>query len=287
MTEIGSKYYTENQSRVPYIWLHYYPPCQPSANTPIKDFFKSIFPSTSDKLRVDTVHQNHKTECIAIAIHDKEFDNQQFCYCDCCHILSAVSFTLVRQSKKDTTTGAYIYYLGTLPDIGFHEILPGNKIFKELKFLVEGNGFAPKLLRIVQELSYMIRPSRHLFLGAHVHSVQSEYKTMLGPSVPSNLVSFYHALKFITYKSWDDVPPEIKICAEMETEDIDELVPMHLKDYIIPSSDNAQRLLTRHGNKFMRNIQINENYEMSRSVKTVMKQIHQTICNLPHTKIGF
>ena len=149
MIELGSKYYmSDDKTRIPYVWLHYYPPNQNKGNSPIKDFFKSIFPSESDNELIELVHEHHRTECIAIGLHDKKFENLQYGYTDRCHILAAVSFCLLK-NDSDLPSGAYIYYLGTLPEIGFHEILPNNKVMKEMKFLVEGNGFAPKLIRII------------------------------------------------------------------------------------------------------------------------------------------
>ena len=113
MTELASKFYLSNdKKRIPYLWLHYYPPHQNKGNVPVREFFKNSFPSASDNERIDTVHEHNKTECFAIGIHDKHFENLQFGFTDRCHILAAVSFCLLKNNDKNDLSGAYIYYLG-------------------------------------------------------------------------------------------------------------------------------------------------------------------------------
>ena len=285
MNELASKFYmSEEKSRTPYLWLHYYPPNQNAGNRPVQDFFKNIFPSLSDNERIETVHQHNRTECFAIGIHDRKFENLQYGFSDCCHILAAVSFCLLKNTDESYLTGAYIYYLGTLPEIGVHEILPTNKVMKEMKFLVEGNGFAPKLIRIIQELSFMLRSSKHVYLGANVNSSLSSYETKTSPASPSNLESYYKSLNFVALESWDDAPPDTIECVEREAENKEELVPMYLEDYVLLSKNNGQRFITRHGNKFLRNVN-NQNYinsSSSRMIKNAMKTIHNKIGSIPH-----
>ena len=155
---------------------------------------------------------------------------------------------------------------------------------KEMKFLVEGNGFAPKLIRIVQELFYMLHSSNYIFLGANVNSTQSSFETKTSLSSPSNLESYYHSLNFVSLENWEDVSTDIIECVEREAENKDELVPMYLKDYVCLSKNNGQRIITRHGNKFMRNVNNQEliNMDKSRMIKNSMKKVHKKIASISH-----
>ena len=44
MNELASKFYmSEEKSRIPYLWLHYYPPNQNAGNRPVQDFSRTSF----------------------------------------------------------------------------------------------------------------------------------------------------------------------------------------------------------------------------------------------------
>ena len=74
----------------------------------------------------------------------------------------------------------------------------------------------------------------------------------------------------------------MKNCAEMEAENIDDLVPIYLKHCVSQSKDNSQHYLTRHGSKLMRNVENDVSTEFSRLIKKVMKNTYQKISDIPH-----
>ena len=173
---------------------------------------------------------------ICVALHDTSFNENTYDIDPTNNIIAAVSFRILPEASFSEETGVYIYYLGTLQNVSFHEVVETNGTMNDYRFPIENNGFGEFLLRLTQLLSLNIRDTYNMFLVANTTSSISKY---------------YKKLKFDTI-DWNTVGKNVNDCATLESKDLSDLQPMHLIEAVPFSVPKTRHLFLRAVESFPR-----------------------------------
>ena len=229
---IASKFYKEENRRVPNVWLYYFPSTS-DLDYPIgQQFFQHVFPSKGEREHIRTIHEHKNTEAFAIALQDSVFKNIKTARQLSSNIISMVSF---RMLEDDDDSGAFIYYLGTLHNQTFNKIMPTSPSFEKIKCPVEGFGMGELLLRITQMMLKCVKQSSNLFLAINRTSIY---------------IRFYNRLDFTieddTEKACDSRNSEILQCIQMEASDLEIFKFLSKTTELKELPLNGLRLINRH-----------------------------------------
>ena len=173
--ELSKQNIMDDGKKVPQVWIYFYPSTKTLFHKVHDEFFGHLFPNDDDKSYIETVGQDENTSMICVALHDKVFNEHTILDEPTNNIIAAVSFRILPQTSFHEETGAYIYYLGTLQNVSFHEVVQTNGTMNEFRFPIERNGLGELLLRLTQLLSLNIRDTFNMFLVANTTSSINKY----------------------------------------------------------------------------------------------------------------
>ena len=171
------------------------------------------------------------------------------------NIISAVSFRILPESSLSEESGVYIYYLGTLQDLSFHEIVPMNGTMNDFQFPVTGNGLAEFLLRTTQLLSL---------------NIHNTYNMILAANTKSSINQFY---KKLHVDDWNALGENVHKCALLESEDLTDLKAMHIVKpipIIIPTTTDLFLRTIKHRPRFIRDIKTNSDASYLNKMRTIL-----------------
>ena len=136
---------------------------------------------------------------------------------------------------NDETPGAYIYYLGTLHNKPFHQIMPSSRSFEGVRCNVEGLGMGEFLVRLTQLFVKCVKKRSNLHLAINKTSVY---------------IKFYKRLKFKVNNDAEEacqkLGDEIRQCVSLEATDISVFRLLCKWEQIKPHKLNARTLIRRH-----------------------------------------
>ena len=162
---------------------------------------------------------------LCIALHDKVYDKETKRTVTKSNIISSISFRIL---KRDVHTGIYIFYLGTLKGVTFHELLPMNSTMQDMQCLVEGFGLATLLLKIAQLLSFNIHDTYDMYLATNARD---------------SVKKFYMQRGFELLPSWNRLPRKILDCARMEASEVNVMKPLRIDKPVQEPKPDTTNLL--------------------------------------------
>ena len=225
---LANKMIKEHEKKVPQVWLYYYPNVSRVDNNLHSQFFQHLFPRTPDTEPIVNVSKPDRTEMLCVAVHDIIFDPGTNTYVTTSKVVSAISFRLLADCQSGS--GIYVFYLDTLGDILFYDVVPTNGSMNDLHCPIQGFGLAEFLMSICQLLGHSLRQSPDMYLVTSVSGSVHEY---------------YESRGFERIDDWDKVSQEIKECASLETSDITLQILLVKKSLFVPSTLNTSNLIQR------------------------------------------
>ena len=264
---LGDKWVRDEFGRNPRAWLYYYPSLHSMKHNLHTEFFSELFEENQDKDHAKKVQKHKHTQMFCIALHDviTMHDGEPTKLTS--NVISALSFRFLNARQKDGT-GSYIFYLGTLQNVTFDDVVPTNGSCRDMNCPVATNGLAEFLLRITQCLTRNFRQTNHMYLAANVSTTIADY---------------YERLKFSCCGDWDSVPLEVKECGMLETNDLQLIKPMLVKDAMKFQKQKVSSLIIKTCNNMPRHVRELKN-EADNSFKTKMKAALENHSNTPVIK---
>ena len=220
----------ENEVKKPQFWVYFFPSTKNLSHAIHYEFLSELFPEESDREFIDIVGDHKDTSMLCLAIQDSFFINKTTADQNRNNVICMVSFKALKESHLKEENGCFIYYLGTLQGLSFHEVSPTNGNMNDLKGPITSNGFGEWMLRLTQLLSANITKSPYMFLVAN-------------PT--TSIRTFYKNLHFEEVHSWNIVGKEVLECAKLESVDTKDLVILRMKSYMSPQKYTTQQLIMR------------------------------------------
>ena len=255
---LSQKKYMVSGKKEPQVWVYYYPSTKALAHNIHDKFFGNVFDNTDDKEYIKDVGDDSDTSMICLALHDTTYNGETLKQEPTSNIISSVSFRILPESSFSEESGVYVYYLGTLQNLSFHDVVPMNGTMNDFQFPIAGNGLAEFLLRITQLLSFNIRHTYNMFLAANIKSSINKY---------------YKKLHFEDVDDWNVVGQNIHKSAQLESEDLTDLKPMWITEpisFIKPTTTDLFIRTLKHRPRSIRDIKTNPEVIYTNKMRTIL-----------------
>ena len=239
MKLLGSKTIKSNGKREPQVWVYYYPCTTSLSHNVHNEFFGSLFSDENDREYIKDVGDDEETSMICIALHDNLFNSTTGQYETTSNIICGLSFRVLKAAHFSEESGCYVFYLGTLQNVSFHDVVPTNGTMNDMNFDITRNGLAEWLLRTTQVIVYNVGGSYNMFLAANSKT---------------SIRNYYDRLQFEECQGWNVVGEQVYECAKLESTYLSGMLPLKILVPIETTNVTTIDLCCRLIDKFPRPI---------------------------------
>ena len=228
--DLGKRMIMENQTKKPQLWVYFYPSTDSLPHNLHYEFLSELFPEESDRDFIENVGEDKDTSMLCLAVQDSFYIKETTSDLNRNNVICMVSFKCLQESHLKEERGCYVYYIGTLQGLSFHEVSPTNGNMQDLKGPLTSNGLAEWLLRLTQIFAANVTKSPYMFL-------------VTNPTI--SIRGYYEKLDFKEVKSWNIVGKEVLDCARLESERTTDLIPLRISKYMSPQEYTTQELIMK------------------------------------------